>query len=291
MDTHRAMEILSGRRRGAAATLLRTALLAAAGPYSAAMRLRRRAYGCGLLPRHSAGVPVICVGNITTGGTGKTPMVAWVAGRLVATGARPAVLTRGYKSVNGKSDEAELLSQLLGPDVPVIVNPDRVAGAAAAVARGATVLVMDDGFQHCRLRRDLDIVLIDATNPFGFGHCLPRGLLREPTSALADADAIVITRSDQAAPQALEALRADLSKLAPQAYLYHATHKPSAVLDECARPLPLEVLAAPARRVFAFCGLANPDGFFDTVKSLGANLAGQAALEDHADYTQPVIDG
>ena len=175
-------EIMSGRRRGAGASLLRAALATVAGPYAGTMWLRRWMYRRALLPSRRAKVPVICIGNITTGGTGKTPMVAWVVGRLKAAGCNPAILTRGYRPAAGQSDEAELLKHLC--DAPVVINGDRPAGAAQAVAGGADVLVMDDGFQHRRLRRDMDVVLIDATNPFGYGHCLPRGLLREGPSAL-----------------------------------------------------------------------------------------------------------
>ncbi|RLG28969.1 tetraacyldisaccharide 4'-kinase, partial [Methanosarcinales archaeon] len=178
MDTEQVRDIMSGRRRGVGAAALRAAAAVASCPYAAAMRLRRWAYRKGVLSSRSARAGVICVGNITTGGTGKTPMVAWVVDRLAQAGKTPAILTRGYRSAEGGSDEAALLKRLTG--AAVVVNPDRAAGAKQALAGGADVLVMDDGFQHLRLRRDLDVVLIDATNPFGFGRCLPRGMLREP---------------------------------------------------------------------------------------------------------------
>ena len=177
MNEQKVRDILSGRQTGPVAALLRATLSAASVPYAAAMRVRRDAYRRGVLASHAAGVPVICVGNVTTGGTGKTPMVAWVVRRLLENGFAPAILTRGYKSSAGQSDEAELLRRSLPASVPIVVNGNRLAGAQAARQQGANVLVMDDGFQHHRLRRDLDIVLIDATNPFGFGRCLPRGLL------------------------------------------------------------------------------------------------------------------
>ncbi|MCY2924491.1 MAG: tetraacyldisaccharide 4'-kinase, partial [Planctomycetota bacterium] len=130
-------------------------------PYAGAVRLRRWAYRKGLLHSHKAGVPVVCVGNLTAGGTGKTPMVAWVVKHLREQGRRPAILTRGYKAHRGISDEAELLKAVTGADV--VVQADRVAGAAGAIAAGADVCVMDDGYQHLRLRRDFSIVLLDAT--------------------------------------------------------------------------------------------------------------------------------
>ncbi len=252
-----------------------------ASPYAGFMRLRRWAYRKGFRKSYAVDVPVICVGNITVGGTGKTPMVVWVVERLKEAGRKPAILTRGYKAVAGRSDEAELLKQSTG--VPVIVNPDRASGAREAVAGTADVLVMDDGFQHMRIRRDLDIVLIDATRPFGGGACLPIGRLREPLSALRDADVIVITRSDAAAAEKLENLHERLGRLAPQASIHTAVHKPIKVIDENDNELPLDALSG--RKVCAFCGLGNPEGFFATLSEIGARIAGRVVFGDHIAYS------
>ncbi len=286
MDEQKARDIISGRRQGPVASFLRAALATASWPYAGAMRLRRWAYRIGLRKSHAAAVPVICVGNITTGGTGKTPMVAWVVARLRAAGRTPAILTRGYRAVGGKSDEAELLKNIAG--APVVVNPDRLEGAKAAVGQGADVLVMDDGFQHRRLRRALDIVLIDATDPFGFGHCLPRGLLREPAAALRDAGAIVITRSDAIEPQQLSALREKLASLAPQVPICAAVHRPVAVINENDEKLAPDALNG--RKAYAFCGLGNPGHFFRMLGELGTRLVSTQAFDDHAEYTPQVID-
>ncbi len=280
MDQQVMRDIMSGGRRGAAASLLRGVLAAAAGPYAGAMRLRRWMYHRALLPSRRAKVPVICIGNITTGGTGKTPMVAWVVAKLKEAGCNPAILTRGYKPVAGKSDEAELLKHLCG--TPVVINGDRLAGAAQAVADGADVLVMDDGFQHRRLRRDMDVVLIDATNPFGYGHCLPRGLLREGPNALRDAHAIVITRSDAVTGDELDTLRQRIVHLAPGVSIHLAVHRPAKLISPDGRHLPLSALAG--SKAFAFCGLGNPEAFFATVGGLSVELAGRRALDDHARY-------
>ena len=285
MDQRAAQDILSGGRRGARASVVRAALLAAAGPYAGGMRLRRWLYRQGLLPRHSAAAPVICVGNLTVGGTGKTPMVAWIVSLLKDAGHSPAVLTRGYRSGGGEGDEPALLRALC--EAPVEVGADRAAAAARAVAAGADVLVMDDGFQHLRLRRDLDVVLVDATRPWGFGHCLPRGLLREPPSALRDADCVVITRSDAVAPAALAAVRAQVARLAPRASVHAAVHAPSHVFDEAGRERSADDLAG--RRVLAVCGLANPAAFFRTLEGLGGERAGRLALDDHVAYTPDVL--
>jgi len=254
-------------------------------PYAAVMRLRRWAYRHGLLPHGRAPVPVICVGNLTTGGTGKTPMVVWVVRFLEGLGHRPAVLTRGYKAVKGASDEAKLLRRLTG--AKVVINPDRVAGAATAVENGADVLVMDDGFQHLRLRRDLDIVLIDATNPFGGGCCLPLGRSREPLSALRDAGAIVLTRTDVADEAQLEQLRRRLEHLAPQASLHATVHRPVKIIDRKGHSREPQCLAG--RKVFAFCGIGNPRGFLATVEALGASVVGHLRLRDHVRYTSALL--
>ncbi len=296
MDHQAVMDILSGRRRDVAARLLRAGLWLASKPYASAMRLRRWAYRTGLVRSQTAAaarplaggeigaLPVVSVGNLTTGGTGKTPMVAWVVERLLGQGATPAILTRGYKSQAGVSDEAELLRRLTG--VPVIVNADRIAGAVEAAARDATVLVMDDGFQHRRLRRKLDIVLIDATNPMGYGHCLPRGLMREGLSALRDAHAIVITRSDHVEPKALAALRGRLAGRSPKASLHLAQHLLTRFTSGD-RDLPLAAVAG--KKIFAFCGIGNPDRFFGSLETLGAVITARRALADHTPYTPHLL--
>ncbi len=272
------MEILSGRRGGPAASLLRGGLWLASKPYGAAMRARRWAYRRKWLPSKELCFPVVCVGNLTTGGTGKTPMVAWVVDRLLAAGASPAILTRGYRARQGRSDEAELLRELTG--APVAIDPDRVAGARKAISGGADVLVMDDGFQHLRLRRDLDIVLLDATCPWGFDHCLPRGLLREPPAALAAAGAVVVTRADRVAASAVEEILSRAARLSPRASLHTARHAPEALIDETGASRPVDRLSG--ARVGAVCGIGNPESFFAALRELGAELAWTEALDDHA---------
>jgi len=223
---------------------------------------------------------VISVGNVTTGGTGKTPMVAWVVARLKERQRDPAILSRGYKAVRGRSDEVELLTNLTG--AAVVVEADRVKGAKQAIGQGADVLVLDDGFQHLRLHRDLDIVLLDATNPFGYGHVLPRGLLREPRSALRDADAVVITHCRSVDEERLVRLGEQVRRLAPNATLHQAIHRPIAAIDHHGSLLQLDALAG--RRVGAFCGIANPEPFFDDLRAQGAELLWRRCFDDHVDY-------
>jgi len=295
MDQQKVRQFLGARGGCPGARLLRAGLLGASWPYAGAMRLRRWGYRRKLLPSRAAAAPVISVGNLTVGGTGKTPMVAWVVGRLRQAGRTPAVLIRGYRSqrmADGGgggpplSDEAELLRRLTG--APVHVGADRVAAAGDAVAAGADVLVLDDGFQHRRLRRDLDIVLIDAGEPFGFGLCLPRGLLREGLSALRDADAVVVTHCDEVDGGELRALRGRLRRLAPAATFHAAAHRAAGLIDEAGRRRdPAELRG---RRVYGFCGLAAPQHFRATVeRGLGAELCGLRALDDHAACTPALL--
>jgi len=285
MDQYRIREILSGSCGTLTAGAVRGLLTPASWPYACAAKVRRLLYRVGILPSHSADRPVISVGNLTVGGTGKTPMVAWVVGQLVGAGAQPTILTRGYKTVAGVSEEAELLARLTG--CPVIADGDRCSGAARAIADGADVLVMDDGFQHIRLRRDLDIVLVDATCPFGFGHCLPRGFLREPKSAVRAADAIVVTRSDMIPKDQLKLLEQKLKHLAPCSSLHHAIHGPSKLSNAAGRSMSIEDVAG--RKVLAFCGVANSDPFFKLLENLGCEVLCRHSFDDHVAYTRQMV--
>jgi tetraacyldisaccharide 4'-kinase len=292
MDQRTAKEILSCRRGGVWASCIRAATWVASKPYALAMRLRRWGYRRGVLASHDSPVPVISVGNITAGGTGKTPMVAWIVRHLVASGRKPAIVMRGYLAVKAapgaepKSDEAQLLARLTG--APVIIEPDRVAGARRAAEGGCDVVVLDDGFQHRRLRRQLDIVLIDAVEPLGFGHCLPRGLLREPPAALADADAVVITHADEVTPEQLTSLRSKLAALCnPSVTIAQAAHKPLAVIDDAGRSHPPAALAG--RAVLAFSGLGSPDHFLESLTRLGARIVATVEMSDHAAYSPSIL--
>ncbi len=189
--------LVSGSRRGPLASLARAGLRILEVPYSLAVRWRNHRYDSGRAPIERVEVPVISVGNLTLGGTGKTPTVEWLAQWFAARGIRPALVSRGYGARPGHSnDEALELARKL-PDVPHVQDADRVRGARRAIAEfGAELILLDDAFQHRRLARDLDIVLVDALAPDGFGHVFPRGMLREPLSGWARADVIILTRSE-----------------------------------------------------------------------------------------------
>jgi tetraacyldisaccharide 4'-kinase len=277
------LDTISGRRRGLAAACARGALSLCTPAYDSAVRYRNWRFD---QPHSSVGVPVpvISVGNLTTGGTGKTPVVAWVINRLMQEGRRPAILSRGYKSLDGSSNDEKRLLDRLCAGVPHIQNPDRVAGANEAIARyGSDVLVLDDGFQHRRLRRDLDLVLIDALNPWGYGHLLPRGLMREPKSSLRRASLVLITRSELCEPSAVGLLSAEISRHT-SAPIVLSEFRPQSLVDAAGAATSLESVCG--RRVLAFCGIGNPDGFRRTLATIDSRLANPAllAFPDHHHY-------
>jgi len=287
-------KLISGQSRGLGAALLRFFLGIAAQLYSTVIRLRNFLYSKGWLKTYRANAIVFSIGNITTGGTGKTPLTIWLCRFLQNKNIACAILTRGYKTDAEKrvssieyrvsrTDEPAILAESC-PEAKVIVNPDRVAGAAVAVGKfGAKVLIMDDGFQHRRLGRDLDIVTIDATCPFGYGKMLPAGLLREPAASLKRADAVVITRCNQTGETELAQLEEKLRLVNPDMIIARSMHNPICVKSIGHKEISLEELKD--KKIFAFCGIGNPDAFLNTIKELGLNLVGSKIYNDHYRYT------
>lgn len=291
MNEHWIREMLEGGG-GAGGGTLRALLYVPGKVYGLVMRARRALYEWGILPSAAASVPVISVGNITAGGSGKTPMTAFLANHFLSAGKKPAILLRGYRAAEGAaSDEAVLYADIC-PGALVEVGGDRVASAARAVAAGAEVLLMDDGFQHLRLRRGLDIVLIDATAPWGGGNCLPGGLLREPLSALARVRAVVITRADQVAAEELAALRACVEARAPVAAVFTACHRPVRLREVGGgggASLSPERLRG--REVVVLSGIARPEAFAKTLSSLGAVVVASFTENDHRAFSEETVRG
>jgi tetraacyldisaccharide 4'-kinase len=276
---------------------------AAEAVFRVAAAVRSALYDRGLLGSEEAGVPVISVGNLAVGGSGKTPVALALAERLTLAGRRPAVLSRGHGATSGavrvvSDGERVLLSAAEGGDEPVLLarrvqglrvvcGPDRAALARLAVDRlGADVLLLDDGFQHRRLRRDLDVVVLDASNPWGNGHCLPRGPNREPPGALSRAGLVWLTHVDRAAGaggrrtgDGLGALR-DLARAHTGRDPVESRHAARDLVDgELRRSFGLGALAG--RRVALLTGVARPGSVRRTVEDLGAVVAVARDYPDH----------
>ncbi|MBN1910612.1 MAG: tetraacyldisaccharide 4'-kinase [Pirellulales bacterium] len=282
-------DLVSGQRRGLRASLLRMGLGLAEFPYAAAVRWRNRRYDSGVAAVERVDVPVVSVGNLTLGGTGKTPMVRWIAGWFRQRGLRVAVLSRGYGADDGgANDEALELEQRL-PDVPHLENPDRVAAAQVAIDElDMQLLVLDDGFQHRRIARDLDVVLLDALEPFGFGHVFPRGTLREPVAGLRRANVIGLSRADMLSQDERDALRCQVRQWVPEAAWLELVHAPELLLSADGQEEPLESLRN--RAVAAFCGLGNPAGFQHTLDACGYRVVDFREFPDHHRYNRSDVE-
>jgi tetraacyldisaccharide 4'-kinase len=253
-------------------------------PFGAAARLRAGAYQNGLLRQRRLDGIVISVGNLTVGGTGKTPMVLWIAERLIGEGKKLGILTRGYRGQlsdqTRSSDESQLLEARLGDQVAVGVGADRWARGQELAARGVRWFVLDDGFQHLELARDVDLVLIDATNPLGGGHLLPAGRLREPKSALARADVIAITRSGHA-PEVEAVIRRE-----SDSPIFYAQMRLDSVHAWRGDYPGIEDRNARAHRFFAFCGIGNPSAFVADLRGAGLAVVGHRFFRDHHRYDE-----
>lgn len=251
--------------------------------YTAAVVRRNRWYD-----RHERSVtlpvPVFSVGNLTAGGTGKTPLVIDLVRRLEQMGRNPAVLSRGYKSSTVEPNDEERLIRQKCPSVVCLADPDRTRAGEQAIERfGADVLVLDDGFQHRRLARTLDVVVIDATCPFGHDHVLPRGLLREPPQGLRRADVIILTRCDQVSRTARDRLQEQLARLSPDATRLSSRH----------RVVGLRTLegrewngSGKGKRAVLFAGIGHPAAFLTTVREMGIEVVGTKWFSDHHQYTR-----
>ena len=289
--------ILAGTQRGPSAATLRGVLRAASLPYGLACRAHHAYWDWREGER--VAVPVISVGNLTVGGTGKTPTVAWLCRVLLERSVRPAILSRGYGRGRGAAagelnDEGRELAARL-PEVPHYQQRNRLAGARRLIERHRPdVIVLDDGFQHRRLARDLDLVLLDALCPFGYGHLLPRGLLREPLSALRRAHIVLLTRADRIPEPERQAIWNRVRELAPEAEWFEAREVPTqwVLPDGSSRPL------ADLRgcRLAAFCGIGNPQAFRRTLDAvIRSDFEGEGAVvhfhafADHHPYQAPDV--
>lgn len=278
--------------------------------YAAMTRARLSAYRRGWFSIAKLAAPVISVGNLTTGGTGKTPLVEWVCRVLADPGSREprkkvCVLTRGYGRANPKSqvvvssgtelladereagDEPFLLAKNLEGIAAVIANPNRLtAGAWALENLGSEIFVLDDGFQHLQLARDLDIVTIDATNPFGQGALLPAGQLREPLSGLSRAQCVVITRTEQV--EEWTTIKEIVERTAGLIPIFSSRMATSRIYQLGSEEI--DQAKIPSQPLGAFCGVGNPDSFFNHLRREGQTLAFTRTFADHYRYNQTDLD-
>lgn len=279
-------------RRGEPIPLPLAALLTAATPLVRLGMWRRRR-----LPRVRVPAHVISFGNITVGGTGKTPAVIERARVAVTDGKRVAVITRGYGSAQIAEpavldsnlpspliaeqfgDEAALIARCV-PAVHIVKSADRVAGARIAIEQlGCDALILDDAFQYLPLERDVNVLVIDATNPFGGERLLPRGILREPLAAMKRATAILLTRCDQAS--GVDRTIARIREFCPDTPLRKTRHAPKRLWRVCdGQELAINELRG--REVDAWCAIGNPNAFFHTLETLGVVVVGRRAYRDHA---------
>ncbi|NUQ35222.1 MAG: tetraacyldisaccharide 4'-kinase [Planctomycetaceae bacterium] len=285
VDTKRYHDIISGRAAGFGASGWRVFLWLMSLLYGVVIRLRLLFYAIGILRKRKAPIPVVCVGNVSAGGTGKTPFVALVCERLISMGMKPAIVSRGYRSLEfGANDEAKVLAELL-PEVLHIQNPNRFEAVREVARRGANIAVLDDGFAHLRLKRDLDVLLFDGLRPFGYDALLPLGLLREPLRGAKRAQLAVITRADISTPDIIRYTVGRLERLGFSGervlYAEHAAQTLSRI-DVSAETLPLDYLRGV--QVALLCAIGNARGFAGTVEKAGAKIVEETNLTDHFAY-------
>jgi tetraacyldisaccharide 4'-kinase len=263
--------------RGIATALLRPLSVF----YGLGTRLRAWFYARGLFAQKRLKGKVISVGNLTLGGTGKTPMVLWLAQQFLSGGKSVGILSRGYGGTGESSDEIELMKQRLKGRLRFGVGPDRYAsGQKLEASQPVDVFILDDGFQHLRLARDANILLVDSSRPLDQEALLPAGRLREPLSAMRRADLLVFTRSADPScppPVAGESARCERFSAATHLVRYREIGvDPQAIVPE---------VELPPQPVFIFCGIGNPEAFVSDAARWGNAIAGKAVFRDHHRYS------
>ncbi|MFH1395567.1 MAG: tetraacyldisaccharide 4'-kinase [Candidatus Omnitrophota bacterium] len=250
--------------------------------YYAAVKFVDKSYKAGIRRQIKINVPVISVGNITLGGTGKTPFAIFLAEYCQLKGRNPAILIRGY----GKDENRMLADELA--DVSIFTGQDRVKTAAAAVSQKKDVIILDDGFQHRRIRRDFNILVLDSVSLFGNKALIPRGILREPVSSLKRADAFVLTKADMIDETRQNAVKGMLTSDFPNIPVALVCHRPLSFTDVTGASYPVEIVNG--LRIAVFSGIGDPDYFAFLLKKQGAVIAFRRDYPDHYQYTQKDVD-
>ncbi len=276
--------------------------------YSTALSLRKFLYRTGIKQSQKLPKRVISIGNITLGGTGKTPAVIALAQAAVKRGFKPCILTRGYKgklkgpgfagmgegpvlNVTQAGDEPVLMAERV-KGVPVVIGRNRYSSGIFTLEQlgyeSIDIFILDDGFQHWGIHRDLDILLIDATNPLGNSKLFPEGILREPLEAIQRTHMIIITKTDMICSEAIKAIKINIRQYASDIPLYASFHKPAALVNTSGEEKHPESLKGV--KIYSFAGIANPSHFRGLMSSLGADILKFRSFKDHYSYKQKDID-
>ena len=293
-------DLVSGRNVGIVATMLRGGLRTLEVPYSSVVSARNFLYDRRMLPMRQFPVPIISVGNLTLGGTGKSPMVAYLCRFFLEQNLRPGLVSRGYGTVKNNGTSNSVNDEFLEmsyrfPAVPHLQHPHRAKAIEQLLqTEQVDVVILDDAFQHRQVARNTDIVLLDATTPFGFEHVFPRGTLREPLSSLRRADIVLLTRSDLVTEAERQKIKQRVLAINPNVAWGEAIHVPTSLV--C--PLPADpgwhsaepIESIRGKSALAFCGIGNPEAFRDTLKRCGVHVVKLIPFPDHYGYTQHDVD-
>ncbi|MBF0478621.1 MAG: tetraacyldisaccharide 4'-kinase [Candidatus Omnitrophica bacterium] len=281
--------VMRGEKRGIVPTILVLFLFVLSILYGLIIKARNGLFDAGLMPTYRLPRPVISVGNIVVGGVGKTPIAIWLAETFKSMGLKPVVLMRGYMDKDhhgGKvlSDEAQVVQQMV-KDVPVLIGPNRYLNAKNYLnEHPADVFILDDGFQHRQLKRDLDLVAVDATNPWGNGSLLPSGILREPVKSLKRAHVVVLTKTDLMRKNSQSVLKS-VSESGPSVLVCQGVHRPAGFYD-VRHPGSFSIDFVNGQVVGYFCSIADPTSFKHTLEQLGACVIKGFHFIDHHSYTE-----
>lgn len=272
--------LMTDKSEGPVATVLKPILYAISLIYAVAISVRGLLYKAGLFASSRVPIKIISVGNLTLGGTGKTPFVITLA-RILKDQLHKemAILIRGY----GWDEQALLKKKLL--DIPILVGKDRAKSAHRAIRLyGVDTALLDDGFQHWELSRDLDIVLVDSSSPFGNGCLFPRGILREPKEAMKRADVAVLTKADRGRGD-IETLKRNLLGINAKLIFAEAEHKPKHFYDTRTKKI-FDISFVKGKKVVCLSSIGDPEYFQEIIKKLGAEVATHIVYMDHHNYSQ-----
>ncbi|MDR2117735.1 MAG: tetraacyldisaccharide 4'-kinase [Planctomycetaceae bacterium] len=290
IDANMFRELVSGRRRGFKSAAVRWLLNLLELPYFSAISLRNFFYDTGIFPTHQFPIPIISVGNLTLGGTGKSPLVAWLGRFFLEHNIKPGIISRGYgQSANGVNDEfLELAFRL--PSVPHRLNRNRIVAAREFFdSQNVDLLILDDAFQHRRIARNLDIVLLDALEPFGYEHIFPRGMLRESITSLRRAEVVFLSRADLVDESQRRKIQNRVLTYSPNILWGEIVHEPQSLVSFSKTET--DISAIRNKRILAFCGIGNPNAFRQTLERCGAKVVELIPFPDHHQFNADDLNG